>query len=554
MWFRSVFLKTLREHRVAILGWGLGMGAMAPIVFAGVSRVFLNSPQTRAQLLALTRNPAMRLFAEPVDVVTPGGYATWRLSLVLPLVAIWALLTVSRTLRGEEEHGGLDVLLSVPRSRLSIAAEKLAAVAVSLLLIGVLVAVSALAGAAAIGVDLGAGRALLFGLNTTLFALVFGAVALIVSQFTDEARTAAGITGILLGLSFVLTSAGRVIAGGEWIGRLSPLYYFERNKPLVAGYPINASAMVLMASASSVLTAIGVALFVRRDIGAPVVLPVLHRKPRRLTRGVPLHAWWLRSMFVRNVSTAAKPALWWGAAVGCYTMLLTALLQQLQRNVNDLMADLARSNPMYAALIAQFTRGNRVTVNMALLNLVFTLLVVVVAAFAVTTANRWANDEEAGRLDLVLGTPNPRRRVILAHFAAAAIAMTMVASSIFAGAVVAAAVVGMQLDTGRVAQAAIGMVPVGLVVASAGYLFAGWLRTRAVTGILIALVIASFLITLLARIFQWPDLLLQLSIFEHYGAPLVDGVRLPHVFGLLGVAAAALTMATARFTRKDIVG
>ena len=25
MWFRSVFLKTLRDHRVAILGWGIGI-------------------------------------------------------------------------------------------------------------------------------------------------------------------------------------------------------------------------------------------------------------------------------------------------------------------------------------------------------------------------------------------------------------------------------------------------------------------------------------------------------------------------------------------------
>src|SRR6185295_19876617 len=115
------------------------MGVLAPMIFAGVTTVFVKSPEAQSELLALTQNPALRLFAEPVEVLTPGGYATWRLSMVLPLVAIWALLTVSRTLRGEEEHGGLDVLLSVPRSRLRIAAEKLAAVGTSLLLIGLLI-------------------------------------------------------------------------------------------------------------------------------------------------------------------------------------------------------------------------------------------------------------------------------------------------------------------------------------------------------------------------------------------------------------------------------
>jgi ABC-2 type transport system permease protein len=547
-----VFLKTLRDYRIPILGWGLGMGALAPIIFVGVSSVFGGSPQAQAELLALTRNPALRLFAEPVEVLTPGGYTTWRLSLILPLLAVWALLTVSRTLRGEEEHGALDTLLSVPRSRRRIAAEKLAAVATALLLIGLLIAVSAFVGARAIGVALGASRALLFGLNTTLFALVFGALALVVSQFTREGRTAAGGTGILLGLSFVLTSAGRVVAGGQWMGQLSPLYYFERNKPLVAGYALDRGAMIVMAALTGVLTAVGIALFARRDVGAPVVSPLLPLRARRPARGLPLRAWSLRSVFARNVSSAIRPALWWGVGVGCYTMLLTALLPPLQRNVVDLLGDLARSGPVYAELVARLTRGGDVTANMALLSFVFTLLVVVVAAFAVTTANRWANDEEGGRLELVLGTPHPRRRVILGHFGAAAIALTVVTGLIFAGAVVAAAVVGMQLDTSRVAQAAIGMVPVGLVVASAGYLFSGWLRSRAVTGALIALVIASFLITLLAPLFHWPDALMQLSIFEHYGTPLVDGLRWSRVFGLLGGAGAMLTTATIRFTRKDI--
>jgi polyether ionophore transport system permease protein len=553
MWFRSVFLKTLRDHRVAILGWGLGMGALAPIVFVGVTKVLLNSPDATNELLALTRNPALRVFAEPVDVFTPGGYATWRLSMVLPLVAIWALLIVSRTVRGEEEHGGLDTLLSVPRSRLRVAMEKLTAVAASLLLIGLLMSVLAFAGAMAIGLHLAVGRALLFGLNTSLFALVFGAIALVVSQFTSEARTAAGITGSLLGLSFVLTSASRVVPGGEWIGPLSPLHFFERNKPLVAGSEVHSGPMIVMAGLAGVLMALGVVLFTRRDIGAPVALPRLPRSERR-RHELPLRAWSLKSVVARNVSTAARSALWWGVAVGSYTMMLTALLRQLQRNLDDLVGDLARSNPLYATLIASVTRGGNVTVNMALLNLVFTQLVVMVAAFAITTANRWASDEESGRLELVLALPKPRRRVMLAHFAATTLAVTILAASIFAGATIAAALVGMQLHTSRVAQAAIGMVPVGLVVAAAGYLFSSWLQTRAVTGTLIALVLASFLITLLARLFQWPDAVLQLSMFEHYGAPLVDGLRLPRVLGLFGVAGATLSAATVRFARKDISG
>jgi hypothetical protein len=107
-------------------------------------------------------------------------------------------------------------------------------------------------------------------------------------------------------------------------------------------------------------------------------------------------------------------------------------------------------------------------------------------------------------------------------------------------------------DMQRLAGAAFGMIPVGLVIASIGYLLAGWLRTRAVTGILIAFVFASFVLTLLVPLFRWPPALLQLSIFEQYGAPLVDGLQRGRALGLLAVATATLAAAVVRFERKDL--
>jgi ABC-2 type transport system permease protein len=546
-----VFLKTLRDCRVPILGWGLGVGAIAPIIFVSVPVVFA-SPAGREGLLALTRNPAVRLLVEPVDILSPGGYATWRLAMLLPMLAIWALLAVSQATRGEEESGALDMLLSVSGSRRWVVVEKLAAITVALVLIGALIGALALAGARATHVELDPRRALLFGLNTTLFALVFGALALVVSQFTRERRPAAGATGVLLGASFVLTIAGRAVPDGEWIGRLSPLYYFELNKPLVTGSAVNVGGLLVMAALAVILTVIGLVLYVRRDIGAPYVLLERYLPPRRPPRSLPIRSWSLRSLMTRSARGMAGPAVWWGVGLGTYSLLLTALLRQVQHNLDDLLADLGRSNPTYAEFIDRFTRGGDITANMLFLNTVFTLLVVVVAAFAVSLANRWASDEEEGRLDLVLATPSPRYRVMLTSFAACALGLTIVTGCIFAGTALASASVGMQLDTTRVAGAAFGMVPVGLIVASVGYLFAGWLRTRAMTGILIALVLTSFVLTLLAPLFHWPPALLQLSIFEQYGAPLVDGLKRDGVLAQLAVATATLVVAVVRFERKDL--
>src|ERR1044071_5376651 len=181
VWLRSVFLKTLRDCRLAILAWGIGLGVLVPVTFAGVSLV-LASAVGREEILALTQNPVMRVFAEPVQVETPGGYATWRLSMLLPALAVWALLAVSRITRGEEESGGLDLLLSLPRSRERVIVEKLTAIAVALILMGGLIAALSFAGARITHVDLGLDRAILFGMNTALFALVFAALAFVIAQ------------------------------------------------------------------------------------------------------------------------------------------------------------------------------------------------------------------------------------------------------------------------------------------------------------------------------------------------------------------------------------
>jgi ABC-2 type transport system permease protein len=552
VWLRSVFLKTLWDCRLPILGWGLGLGALAPLIFAGVAVLFA-SQAAREEVLAMTRNPVVRVLAEPVDVLSPGGYATWRLAMLLPMLAIWALLAVSRVTRGEEESGALDLLLSVSGSRRRVLMEKLAAIAAALVLIGGLIAAVALAGARATDVELEPRRALLFGLNTTLFALVFGALALVVSQFSRERRPAGGATGILLGTSFVLTSAGRSVPDGEWIGRLSPLYYFESNKPLVSGYDVNIGALLMMAAFTLALTVIGLVLFVRRDIGAPYVLLERYVPQTRPQRTLPMQAWSLQSQMARNAGGVIRPALWWGIGLGAYALLLTTLLRQVQQNLSALLASLSQSNPMYADVIGRFTRGGNIAANMMFLNTVFTLLVVVVAAFAVSLANRWASDEEEGRLDLVLTTPSPRYRVMLTRFAACALGLTIVTGCIFSGAALASAAVGIQLDMKRLAEAAFSMLPVSLVVASIGYLLAGWLRTRAVTGILIALVLASFVLTLLAPLFDWPPAILQLSIVEQYGAPLVDGLDRGRVLGQLAVATAILAAAVVRFERKDLI-
>jgi len=124
MWFRSTYLKTLREYRIAIFGWGIGMGLMMYTVISAVSDL-IATPAARQTLVTLAQSFAW--IAEPVRVDTAGGYATWKYGFTILVVAIWPILAGSRMLRGEEERGSMDVLLSLPESRMQVALQKLAA-------------------------------------------------------------------------------------------------------------------------------------------------------------------------------------------------------------------------------------------------------------------------------------------------------------------------------------------------------------------------------------------------------------------------------------------
>jgi len=550
MWLRSIFGKTLRDCRLAILGWGVGIGTIAPVIFALAPALF-EDPQARSALLALVEHPAMRIFADPIDVLDPAGYATWRLSLILPLVSVWALLVVTRTVRGEEEAGAIDLLLSVPRSRLQILAAKLAAVVVALAAIGLAIGVLARAGAFMTGVAIGLRASLLFGLNASLLASVFGAGALLVSQVTGARRTAAGITGVVFGLSMMMTSAGRTIPGGKWIGQLSPVYYFEQSKPLVASVGSRPSAMLVLAVLTLGLGGAGVALFRRRDVGGVVALPGLERvagwRPFSSRTGM------VQSLLARSVGSLGMAAASWGLALAVYAGGMTAILRLAQRDLIDLVEHFAARAPMYADLIARMTGGRDAAMNARALTAVFTLIAVVVAACAVSLASRWPADEADGRLDLLLATPHGRPRVMLTRFAALTIAIVVVAAMIFAGVGLTAWLSRYALDPERLAVAAFGTVPIGILVAAAGYLLSGWLRTAAVTGTLTGLLLASFLVTLLGPLFKWPPAVMQLSIFEQYGMPLVDGLRAGRLLGVLAVSALILTLATVRFATKDLV-
>lgn len=549
MWFRSVYLRTLRSCRIAILGWGIGM-ALVVLVTAASASTLVGTAEGRAALTGVASSLTWN--AAPVALGTVAGYTTWKIGITILLMAVWPLLAGSRILRGEEERGSLDVLLSAPRGRVRVALEKIAAMWTALLAMGVLMGLVVFAGTRSFSPGFGLGDALLFGLNLALICAVVGGVALFVSQFTVDRRRAAGWTGGLLLVFIVLDMLHRVTRGTEWISRISPVYYYNLSKPLIVSYGTNPGAMLVLLGLTLVLSGAAVWLFTLRDVGAAVPLPGWLRLPARADRRrgtvLPAGEWSLRSVYARSMGMIAAPAFWWTVGIAGFAALMVAAVKQIEGNLGGLTTT---SSPV-KSLVQNVGGGGNIATNATLLGAIFFLLPVLLMAFAVTQVNRWSADEDEGRLELVLSTPQSRPRVLLGRFAALGTATVVIGVLTLVSSAAAASAAGLKLDGGHLAAATLGMIPLGLLIAAIGYLGSGWLRSAADTGLLSLLLVAFFCITFLGPDLKLPDAALRLSALYYYGTPLLHGMQLTSVLGILGVSILALALGSWRFAAKDI--
>lgn len=540
----TVWSKTLRDYRVPVLGWGIGLGLAIGLTLAYVSTLTYAARMAEAQYAQ-----SIRFIGDPVAVETPAGYATWHTAGWLPvMLGIWTVIAGARLLRGEEERGALDLLMATPLSRTRLLVEKLGAFVVAVLSISLLIALGGLVGQITSGIGADVTAALLTGVNAALVALIYGMLAFVLSQLLGRRTAAAGWAGGLLIAGYLLNATGRTITNGEWLRRLTPFYYYDLSKPLITSYGSNAGALLLLAGISFALALVSVPLFLSRDVGGSA-LPAWHIPlPERTGEQAITQARrdvFLRSVGLRGLRADAGQICWWmfGLIAG------TAWITFLARRVKDAIAEIVAGAPGMRELFGQFDLG---TDSSYVALVAFMYIPVLLVLFAMTLSSGWLADLESGRMELVLGEPQSRWRIYAERFA------VIVAASILAPLVawlvilVSARVSGMDIDMGRFALAFGGIIPLELLTAALVYALAGWLRAAAVISLVAIFITVSYLMDLLNPLLKLPDWLVSLSIFHQYGNPLLEDPRWVAWLVLAVIATALFAIGARRFASADI--
>ncbi len=543
--FRTLWSKTLRDYRIAILGWGLGLGFLLLTSFAAYG----TQVKDPAAFVQLARQ--FRFFGDPVAIATPAGYVTWRvMGLFFPvLLSIWAILAGARMIRGEEERGTMDVLLATPQPRVGIFLQKIVAIVIALVFIALLTSLGMVLGEVVANTSVAVGRAVLAGLNLSLLAFLFGMLAALLSQVLSSRSTAAGWSGALLVVAFLLDATGRIADSASWVQRISPFYYYNLNKPLIPIVAANFGGPVLLMALCIVFAVASIVLFARRDVGGVAFARKHTTLKTQPDRGKVLARAqgdvFERTVGLRALRAQMLPIFWWLAGIGAYAIWTTLLTPSIESAFRKVFAG--------SPLITKLFSGQDIGTNAGFLAIiVFQFVIVLAIVFALTQALTWAADLDRGYMELVLSEPKSRYRIALERFAAALVAALAATVVTWLCVLLGAAIANISVDVGNVAAASFSILPLELIVISLVYLLAERLRSGAILGIATVFIALSFFIEWLRSLLNLPDWVVSLSMFHQYGNPITDGFKWQPFFGMLGVALALLVIGLVQFTRGDV--
>jgi ABC-2 type transport system permease protein len=532
----SAYLLALRLGRWGIAGFGAVAFLVALVQAVGFYTI---AGHTEAERRAFGRSMSILasqftvIIALPIRPDTVGGYVQWRaFGFFAILFAIWALASAGGAARGDEERGIVPIILANGLSRPRMIATRVAAFATG-------VVVAALAGSAGLLVGVASGGET-FSAVTALEAAVAAAalgvccysLTLLFAQFTS-ARNSIAFAGVLLLALFLINSLSRTLDALVPWRWLSPFHYYEQSSPLAPGGTLDVSATLLLlgiAVAASVLAAFA---FRYRDVGSPLIkLPLPNRRAsydmsRSPVWRVPI----LRDLYERRVSL-----LVWTAGLSALGAIFVVLTKSI---VKPLLAI-----PELAPYFAIFVNGNIYASFLGFIWFGFAQLLM--AGFAITQVARWTAEDSDGRLELVLSDPISRARVVAERLVVLTLGALMVAAVSGVAVGIEAHYQSIDLNSRRLAEASLLLVPFTVVFGAVGALLASSIP-RATVGILGAFAFASYLSVQLGPIFKLPLWVQDVSPFKLYGQPLTYGVDqtglvITIAIGIAGLVASALAM------------
>jgi ABC-2 type transport system permease protein len=483
---------------------------------------------SRARLASFQDNPSVRMLqGVPHDVDTIGGFVAWDGGWVLETVAaIWALLTVVRLTRGDEESDRSALVHLAPLTARRVLVLQLTGVCAAA------AAVGASCGAALVAFGVPPGGAGLFSLGLAGFLETVATLAAVASQVFELRRRALGGAASLLAAVYLVRMAGNSTDSLSWLRWFSPYGWMDELQPYG---DTRWAALGLLLAVPVLLLVLATALRTRRDLGGGLLRTSdSHRPSVRLLRSTTTFTW----RCSRTVLLA------WGLGLGAYAALIGSLLPTMTDYLLE-EPSARKALEAYGISTADITRG-----TVSFMSVAIGLALALFGCWRIGAARA---EESSGRADLLLVRPVTRRRWLGGHVLTATVSVGLLATTtglcLWAGARVA----GSELSLSESVRAMWNTVPAVLVLVAVAVVLLG-LRPRVTVPLSAGVAGASYLLPVIGRALSLPAGVLDLSPFQHLAAVPMNPYAATS--GVVMVLVAAILVATGAvgLSRRDLTG
>lgn len=264
----NVLWKTIRDQRLSLLWWVTGLAGLVAL-YAFVYPTVRDKPELN-ELIEDYPDVIKALIGggASIDFTSPAGYLSNELfSFMAPLVLlIFAIGLGANAIAGEEDRKTIDLLLANPISREWLVTEKLGALALLVVGLGLGLWLALVVFTSAVDMEIGVLRLAEAVTSAVLLALHFGAFALLVGCLTGRRTLSMGLAAGAAILAYVVNALALLVGFLEPYRKFSPFYHYVGNEPLRHGLGADHVAALLGATIGMAL--LSVLAFRRRDVAA----------------------------------------------------------------------------------------------------------------------------------------------------------------------------------------------------------------------------------------------------------------------------------------------
>lgn len=264
----------------------------------------------------------------------------------------------------------------------------------------------------------------------------------------------------------------------------------------------------------------------------------------------------LSNVYLKTLRDMRRPLFWWVLGMFLFTFYFVTIYPSMQESSADIQSYVDNLPESFKAMFGVDVLDISTLEGFLTMELLSMFYPIMILAFAVSYgAGLLGGEEESGTLEILLATPIPRWRVLLAKFSALITFTLVVLLATWLGIMAGIAYTGLKdVDAVNILYGVLNMAPLGLFFAAVAYFLTGVRGGKGTAlGVTLALAAGTYLVHTLSDVASIPEWLQKLSPWYYYDGVHVlrDGVDLFNVGLLLGLAALLVGGAMWFFGRRD---